>query len=779
MWKITVLLALFCGMNAVSGTALADSAAAMAPGTWKSVYTGDLKTYYPQSDPITVYATRGLWSEPDEKFFFWGAVHGARYKGGIEYDARLNQWKTAPSHDTSRMGHTYGNLVWDSKRNQIFFCFNSIELHQFDIAAETWTKLAPGGSLPGDAWGTASEYFPEKDGIIHLSNSNIKLYDIASNTWRTITQSSDYSGYNGFVSYNPVYRCLFVAGGTNATPSAKYTGYQNYKLDTNEVLTPIKKSPFPIHISFPDGCDMVCDPISGTYLFMRADSLYGYDIKYDYWFNLGRTPGLDFLHCVTTPMRNYGVTAFYYERVGGIFSTTHYLWLYKYAGHVDTLPVVNTRILMQSDTIEQYRPVPLRAISTYSGGLMDTSDTRCAFFAVDTDIVYVPPVGRIVIGRKPGVGRIAVIKRGAVDTVMLTVKPLAHPADSVRLSVQSLILSVGENYPVKATAYFHDGALQYSHDVTDQAAWESSAPAVADVTEGRVQGLSAGDNTVIRASVGGASDSMTLMVHGLTFLKRINFTWYMATPPFSQGWVDDYSYLYTEAQGYGWLVKAPPNARGDRLGANILLKSFVSTCAPCSRIDYKVACPDGEYIIKFALGDNNYGSTDSVWYGSELLFTHSGASNGIAIDTVAVTGGNGLILTVNGVINYLVVISNQGVDINSVTMDDGTVIPYMDSRNEKNAEIAAAITLTSVPNPFNPESRIAFSLPSAGPVRLDVYDIKGRFIRNLASGRTGAGSHAVVWNGRDKAGKRVSAGIYVYRLTAGPKVLLRKAILAK
>ena len=69
------------------------------------------------------------------------------------------------------------------------------------------------------------------------------------------------------------------------------------------------------------------------------------------------------------------------------------------------------------------------------------------------------------------------------------------------------------------------------------------------------------------------------------------------------------------------------------------------------------------------------------------------------------------------------------------------------------------------PNPFNSSTVIQFSLPSAGPVSLMIYDIQGREIRRLIDSDFDTGNHSVVWNSIDNSNKSVSSGIYFYRLT--------------
>jgi len=52
-------------------------------------------------------------------------------------------------------------------------------------------------------------------------------------------------------------------------------------------------------------------------------------------------------------------------------------------------------------------------------------------------------------------------------------------------------------------------------------------------------------------------------------------------------------------------------------------------------------------------------------------------------------------------------------------------------------------------------------------------------VRTLVDGKQTAGSHAAIWNGRDDAGKRVSSGVYFYRLQANGLEMTQKLVLTK
>ncbi len=83
------------------------------------------------------------------------------------------------------------------------------------------------------------------------------------------------------------------------------------------------------------------------------------------------------------------------------------------------------------------------------------------------------------------------------------------------------------------------------------------------------------------------------------------------------------------------------------------------------------------------------------------------------------------------------------------------------------------------PNPFNPSTEISFSLPVAGQVKLEIYNVLGQRVTTLADGLFEAGEHVVLWDGKDISGSAVSSGIYLYRLQAGEFTETKKMMLLK
>jgi hypothetical protein len=96
---------------------------------------------------------------------------------------------------------------------------------------------------------------------------------------------------------------------------------------------------------------------------------------------------------------------------------------------------------------------------------------------------------------------------------------------------------------------------------------------------------------------------------------------------------------------------------------------------------------------------------------------------------------------------------------------------------------AVAITRVSLgqarPNPFNPATVIPFALPIAARVELDIYNVAGRLVRRLAEGAYPAGTHEVIFNGKDDTGRTLASGAYTYVLRTGSEQLRGGMLLVK
>ncbi len=180
----------------------------------------------------------------------------------------------------------------------------------------------------------------------------------------------------------------------------------------------------------------------------------------------------------------------------------------------------------------------------------------------------------------------------------------------------------------------------------------------------------------------------------------------------------------------------------------------------------------GNNVITYGTIGNNllvlkYNSNGTILWGK----TSSGSSNarGDAISTdnqgnILISGNFGGTVsfdTINvvgtGYINsYVAKLSNTATSVNFIS------------------EIVKSYSLNNYPNPFNPETKINFSLPNPDYVTLTVYDIRGKEISTLVNQKMNTGNYSVVFNGSD-----FSSGIYFYRLHAGNYLETRKMVLVK
>ncbi len=89
------------------------------------------------------------------------------------------------------------------------------------------------------------------------------------------------------------------------------------------------------------------------------------------------------------------------------------------------------------------------------------------------------------------------------------------------------------------------------------------------------------------------------------------------------------------------------------------------------------------------------------------------------------------------------------------------------------------VSLDNYPNPFNPTTLIAYSLPNDSKIELRIFNIKGQLVKTLVDGKQLAGSYEMVWNGRDNNEKSVSSGIYFYKLSTKDETIMKKMLMLK
>ena len=96
-------------------------------------------------------------------------------------------------------------------------------------------------------------------------------------------------------------------------------------------------------------------------------------------------------------------------------------------------------------------------------------------------------------------------------------------------------------------------------------------------------------------------------------------------------------------------------------------------------------------------------------------------------------------------------------------------------KSEGLAELPTEYALEqNYPNPFNPTTVIRFALPAQSDVKLSVYNVIGEKVAELVNGNMAAGYHEVNFNA-----SKIATGMYIYRITAGNFVSVKKMLLIK
>lgn len=135
---------------------------------------------------------------------------------------------------------------------------------------------------------------------------------------------------------------------------------------------------------------------------------------------------------------------------------------------------------------------------------------------------------------------------------------------------------------------------------------------------------------------------------------------------------------------------------------------------------------------------------DTSWVGSEVLIFRATDSKGLRVESTATY-----------TISAPTSVANNG--LNAVPDDYQLYQNY--------------------PNPFNPQTSIRYDIKKASHVTLKIYNQIGHEVRTLVNESQSAGSYNYIWNARDNNGRRVSSGMYIYRIEANNFVRSKKMVL--
>ncbi len=105
---------------------------------------------------------------------------------------------------------------------------------------------------------------------------------------------------------------------------------------------------------------------------------------------------------------------------------------------------------------------------------------------------------------------------------------------------------------------------------------------------------------------------------------------------------------------------------------------------------------------------------------------------------------------------------------------DPTGIKGSDSEGDNNKSIEGRIRIKSYPNPFNSATTMVFSADKQSEVKIDLFDITGKFVKNLFAGVVSEGEKSI-----SLSGDNLPSGVYFIRLVSDQSSMTHKLILNK
>jgi|KBSSwiStaDraftv2_1062776.scaffolds.fasta_scaffold98823_2 hypothetical protein len=190
----------------------------------------------------------------------------------------------------------------------------------------------------------------------------------------------------------------------------------------------------------------------------------------------------------------------------------------------------------------------------------------------------------------------------------------------------------------------------------------------------------------------------------------------------------------------------------------------------------------GEEITASIVGDGSGGAIVS-WEEDSFVFVNHVRASGVLDPTFPVNGRFVRLLLTFQHHPALVAAGSGGAIVawdDQVTADANifaTIVPTEATAGVDPGVSGSGLALSRRgPSPSRGPVTLSFALPHSAAVRLAIFDISGRRVRELVSGMQAGGTHDVVWDLRDERGERLPAGISFARLEVDGRSLSEKLV---
>ena len=190
----------------------------------------------------------------------------------------------------------------------------------------------------------------------------------------------------------------------------------------------------------------------------------------------------------------------------------------------------------------------------------------------------------------------------------------------------------------------------------------------------------------------------------------------------------------------------------------------------------------GEQVDASIVADGTGGAI-VAWEEDSFVFVNHVAASGVLDPT----------FPVNGRFVRLILTFQHNPELVAAGASGGAIVTWADNNSGADANIFAMIVETQATASVDPGTSgsgltlsrrgespargpvaLSFTLPHTAEVRLAVYDLGGRRVRELSSAVQTAGEHVISWDLRDDAGRAVGAGLYFAQLRTEGHQLTQK-----
>jgi len=273
-------------------------------------------------------------------------------------------------------------------------------------------------------------------------------------------------------------------------------------------------------------------------------------------------------------------------------------------------------------------------------------------------------------------------------------------------------------------------------------------------------------------------------------------------------WGDEYQtqfqsdYLLTELWGNSVVSDFPPDGDGHlnlqpRLiniyGGEVEFMTYddgecilAGDCPLLPEFDVVAAAAgtDAEFLVDYEIhngtiwfprpaGVSVHVETDPPYGADWYSVVNLGFGLEFMMDSIVEGGGRTDYTYVSGINDRVSVVENIVEEFFEVPPDTlGSTGVVVDERRNELSQ--------AYPNPFNPVTKIAYSVKDAGRVTIRIYNVVGREVRTLLDTEMDAGASGhVVWDGFDDASERCGTGVYFYHIEAPGFATSKKMIMLK